>query len=126
MIGLKTILIADDEANLRTLVHTTLEDPECRILEASDGNAALELARREKPDLVLIDWMMPGMTGIEVMKALRSDPSTAKVPIIMLTAKGQEKDREQAFKAGTDFYLVKPFSPLELLKKVREVLEAVP
>ena len=122
----KTILIADDEANLRKLVHTTLEDPGCRILEAADGNAALDLAKREKPDLVLVDWMMPGLTGIEVMKALRADPATATVPIIMLTAKGQEKDREQAVKAGTDFYLIKPFSPLELLKKVREVLESTP
>jgi len=120
---LKTILIADDEVNLRKLVHATLEEPDCRILEASDGNAALQIALKEKPDLILLDWMMPGLTGIEVMKRLRQEEATAGVPIIMLTARGQGKDREQAMTAGTDIFLVKPFSPLELLTKVKEALE---
>lgn len=120
---MKTILLADDEANLRMLVHTTLEDPGYRILEAVDGTSALEMAKQEKPDLVVLDWMMPGMTGIEVATALRRDPATTHIPIIMLTAKGQEKDKEQALALEAHAYLVKPFSPLELLEKVQEVLE---
>ncbi|MBI3302020.1 MAG: response regulator [Deltaproteobacteria bacterium] len=119
---MKTILLADDETNLRMLVCTTLDDPQYRILEAANGTAALELARQEHPDLLVLDWMMPGMTGIEVAKALRRDPATAQIPIIMLTAKGQGTDREQGRALGTYAYLVKPFSPLELLEKVQKVL----
>lgn len=119
---MKTILLADDEAHLRTLVRTTLDDPQYRILEAADGNAALEVARKEHLDLLILDWMMPGLSGLEVAKALRQDPATTHIPIIMLTAKGQEKDKEQGLTVGTYAYLVKPFSPLELLEKVQEVL----
>jgi CheY-like chemotaxis protein len=120
--GMKTILLADDEANLRMLVHTTLDDPQYKILEAADGTAALELAKQEHPDLLVLDWMMPGMTGIEVARALRNDNNTSHIPIIMLTAKGQEKDKEQGRAFGAYAYLVKPFSPLELLEKVQEIL----
>jgi two-component system phosphate regulon response regulator PhoB len=119
---MKTILLADDEPNLRTLVHTTLEDSQYDILEAANGVDALELARSKRPDLLVLDWMMPGMSGIDVAKHLRGDPATAHIPIIMLTARGQEKDREQGLAAGALAYLVKPFSPLELLEKVKEVL----
>jgi two-component system, OmpR family, phosphate regulon response regulator PhoB len=119
---MKTILLADDEANLRILVRTTLEDPDYRILEAADGTSALELARQQHPDLLVLDWMMPGINGIEVAKALRQDPATAHIPIIMLTARGQETDKTQGHSLGTCAYLVKPFSPLELLQKVQEAL----
>ena len=119
---MKTILLADDEANLRMLVHTTLDDPQYRILEASDGASAFKLAKQEHPDLLVLDWMMPGMTGIEVARALHNDAATSHIPIIMLTAKGQEKDKEQGRALGAYAYLVKPFSPLELLEKVQEVL----
>lgn len=119
---MKLILLADDEANVRTLVRTTLDDPQYRILEAANGTTALDLARKEHPDLLVLDWMMPGMTGIEVAQALRQDPATANIPIIMLTAKAQETDKEQGRAVGTYAYLVKPFSPLELLEKVQEVL----
>lgn len=119
---MRTIVLADDEANLRKLVRLTLDDPQYRILEASSGMAVLELARQERPDLLLLDWMMPGMSGIEVVKKLREDPSLASIPIIMLTARGQEKDRQRALALGLHSYLVKPFSPLELIEKVQEVL----
>ena len=119
---MKTILLADDEANLRMLVRTTLEDPQFRILEAADGVEALALARAEHPDLLVLDWMMPGMSGIEVARTLRQNPATTSLPIIMLTAKGQETDKEQGRALDTYAYLVKPFSPLELLEKVQEVL----
>lgn len=119
---MKTILLADDETNLRTLIHTTLDDPAYRILEVADGAAALALARQEPPDLLVTDWSMPGMTGIEVVRALRQDPATAHIPIIMLTARGQDIDKQQGVALGAYAYLVKPFSPLELLEKVQEVL----
>lgn len=119
---MKTILLADDEANLRILVRTTLDDAEYCILEAADGTTALELARQERPDLLVLDWMMPGVNGFDVARALRQDPTTAHIPIIMLTAKGQETDKERGRSLGTSAYLVKPFSPLELLQKVQEIL----
>jgi two-component system, OmpR family, phosphate regulon response regulator PhoB len=119
---MKTILLADDEHNLRLLVRTTLDDLEYCILEAADGTTALELACKERPDLLLLDWMMPGINGIEVAKALRQDPATMHIPIIMLTAKSQETDKAQGHGVGVCTYLVKPFSPLELRRKVQEVL----
>jgi two-component system alkaline phosphatase synthesis response regulator PhoP len=119
---MKTILLADDEVPLRLLVRTTLADPHCRILEAADGSAALHLARQESPDLLILDWTMPGLSGIEVAQALRQDPATAHIPIIMLTAQGGVRDKAQGGALGIYAYLVKPFSPLELLGKVQEVL----
>jgi CheY-like chemotaxis protein len=120
---MKTILLVDDEEILRTLVHTTLEDPAYHILEAEDGASALEIARREIPALILLDWMMPKMSGIEVARQLRQDPTTAHIPIIMLTAKDQAKDREAGLALGIAAYLVKPFSPLELLETIETVLK---
>lgn len=118
---MKTILLADDEAHLRTLVRTTLDQPGYRILESEDGATALALARSERPDVVVLDWMMPNMTGIEVLTALRRDAATATLPIILLTAKGQRADVAQALGSGATAYLAKPFSPLELLAKVDEL-----
>jgi signal transduction histidine kinase len=118
---MKTILIADDEPNLRMLARITLDDPEYRILEAEDGPTALALARSESPDLLVLDWMMPGLTGIEVAHILRQDPRTTTIPIVMLTAKGQDTDKAQGRAVGVQAYLVKPFSPLELLQKIQEI-----
>jgi two-component system phosphate regulon response regulator PhoB len=119
---MNTILIADDEESLRLLIRTTLDSAEYTLLEAPDGISALEMARREMPDLVVLDWMMPGKTGIEVARELRADPHTARIAILMLTAMGQEQDRKQCLALGVQAYLVKPFSPLELLERVQEVL----
>jgi len=118
---MKKILLADDEANLRMLARITLDDPAYRILEAEDGIAALTLARNERPDLLVLDWMMPGLSGIEVARLLRQDPTTAHIPVIMLTAKGQEADRALGRDIGVYAHLVKPFSPLELLQKIQEI-----
>ncbi|HVP42894.1 MAG TPA: response regulator [Terriglobales bacterium] len=120
---MNTILVADDEDSLRLLIRTTLENAEVTILEATDGIAALEVARRELPDLILLDWMMPGKTGLQVARELRADPRTAAIAILMLTAMGQEKDRKAGLAAGVQAFLVKPFSPLELLQRVQEVLK---
>ncbi len=119
---MKSILIADDEESLRLLIRTTLEGPEYRLLEATDGIAALEMARSHHPDLIVLDWMMPGRSGVEVARELRADPATAHIALLMLTAMGQEKDRTRGLAAGVQAFLVKPFSPLELLDCVEEVL----
>ncbi|GAB6043544.1 response regulator [Endothiovibrio diazotrophicus] len=119
---MKSILIADDEETLRTLVRVTLEDPAYRILESGDGEEALTRVREECPDLVLLDWMMPGMSGIEVLEAMRDDPSTAAIPVVMLTARAGELARGRGMELGVAAYLTKPFSPLELISVVRSLL----
>jgi len=124
--SMKKILIVDDKPEVRELVSVTLEIGPYQILTASNGSQAIELARQEHPDLMLLDVMMPGggPDGFEVCRRLKSDPSTRDITIIMLTSKGQERDRELGYQAGADDYFVKPFSPLELIAKVEEVLEA--
>src|SRR3954464_9832481 len=116
------VLIADDQPNMRQLVRLTLESGHFEILEAPDGDAALALARAEHPDLLFLDWTMPGLAGVEVCRALREAPSTAHMRIVMLTARSQSADREHAREMGADDYITKPFSPIELLEKVRDVL----
>ncbi|MEH3054216.1 MAG: response regulator [Patulibacter minatonensis] len=115
-----TILIADDEPALRRLVRVTLDTGRIRLVEAADGDAALAAAQAEHPDLVLLDWSMPGRTGIEVARALREDPDTAKIPIVMLTARTLPADRDAADEVKIDAYMTKPFSPRALLDLVRE------
>jgi two-component system phosphate regulon response regulator PhoB len=119
---MKTILVVDDEPILRMLVSTTMADTEYRVMEASNGESARRLVATEKPDLILLDWTMPGMTGLDLATALRADPATRHIAIVMLTAKGQERDRARAANLGVTGYLVKPFSPLELMDRVRSVL----
>jgi len=120
---LKTILIADDEAHLRLLVRKTLTEDDYRIVEAANGQEALALVRKERPDLVILDWMMPRLSGLQVLEALRDDPDTAALRVIMLTARTQQVDRGLALREGVTAYLVKPFSPLELIQLVEQVLE---
>ena len=116
------VLIADDHEGMRALMRMTLEGDQFDVLEAADGVAAAELAKGELPDLIFLDWTMPGLSGIEVCRELRADPSTAAIKIVMVTARVQEREREAAFEAGVDDYITKPFSPIELLDKVVEVL----
>jgi signal transduction histidine kinase len=118
---MKTILIADDDANLRMLARLTLNDPEYKIIEAADGREALDLARSLHPDLLVLDWMMPNMNGIEVTHALQGDPHTAHIPIIMLTAKARVEDQQRGRAAGVQSYLVKPFSPLALREQIKRI-----
>lgn len=118
-----TVLLCDDESVLRTLVRATLESDDYAIVEASDGEESLELARRFRPHIVVLDMMMPGRSGIEVLRELRADPELADIPVVMLTARARTDDRDAALEAGADRYLAKPFSPLELISVVESLLE---
>jgi DNA-binding response OmpR family regulator len=117
-----TILVVDDEPPIVDLVRFTLEDADVRVIEASDGAEALVLARQTIPDLVLLDVHMPRLDGFEVCRQLRREPSLARIPIVMLTAAGQESDRARGRAAGADEYLTKPFSPLALLALVEALV----
>jgi len=120
---IKKILIVDDVQDVRDLVERTLRRDDWEILAAQSGEEAVSLARREKPDLIMMDIMMPGkIDGLEATRILKSDPQTRNCVVIMLTAKGQQTDIDMAAKAGADDYFVKPFSPLQLLQKVDDVL----
>ena len=120
---MKKVLIVDDRHEVRELVEVTLRVKDDRVLEASNAKEAIDLVRAEKPDLTLMDIMMPGdMDGLEATRILKNDPETKECPIVMLTAKGQKSDIEKGLEAGAEDYFVKPFSPLELIKKVEEVL----
>lgn len=120
---MKTILIVDDQVEVRELVDVTLRVENYKIIQAGNGKEAVETARKERPDLIILDVMMPGeIDGLEAARRIRKDPSTADCYIVMLTAKGQRADRQAGFNAGADDYFVKPFSPLELIQKVEEML----
>jgi two-component system, OmpR family, phosphate regulon response regulator PhoB len=118
------LLIADDEPAVRALVHATLEGDDYQIIEAGDGVEALELVREQNPSLVLLDVMMPRLNGLDVCRAIKSDPSTSNTMVVMLTAQAQQRDRERGMAAGADVYFTKPFSPLALLDLVEQVRQA--
>ena len=119
---MKTILIIEDEKDLAELVAFNLEKAGYRFMIASDGAMGLDKARTYSPDLILLDLMLPGMAGTEVCKALKSSEKTARIPVVMLTAKGEEIDRVVGFEVGADDYVVKPFSTRELLLRVQAIL----
>jgi two-component system phosphate regulon response regulator PhoB len=116
------ILVVEDEAALVTLLRYNLEREGFRVIAARDGEEALLLAREQKPDLVLLDWMLPLLSGIEVCRQVRRMPELRQVPIIMLTARGEEGDKLRGLDSGADDYVTKPFSPSELIARVRAVL----
>ena len=117
-----TVLVIDDEKDLLELVRYNLEKEHIDVITASDGQSGLDIGLKHKPDLVLLDLMMPGMNGLEVCKQLRADSRTSRVPIIMLTAKAAETDKIIGLEMGADDYITKPFSVRELLARVRAVL----
>ncbi len=119
------ILIVDDKPEVRELVGVTLEMGDYEILMADNGADALALARSELPDLMLLDIQMPGeLDGLDVCRALKNGAETSQIYIIILTAKGQEWDKQQGIEAGANEYFIKPFSPLKLISKVEEVIGA--
>ena len=116
------VLIVEDEANIRQLVKYNLEKESFQVIEAEDGLQGLRLAKAEKPDLVLLDLMLPQMDGLEVCRSLKGNQATAALPIIMLTAKSEEIDKVIGLELGADDYMTKPFSPRELVARVKAVL----
>ena len=118
----QTILVADDEADILNLVRFGLERDGHRVVMATDGAGALDLARAELPALCVLDVMMPKLTGLEVLQRLRQDPATAHVRVILLTARGRDTDIDRGFELGADDYVTKPFSPQELRRRVHAVL----
>ena len=118
----KTLVLVDDESDLRQIVRFALETPTLRILEAGNGHEALRLARQVEPDLIVIDWMMPGITGIEVIQILRRDPRTANIPIIMLTSQERTEEIDRLSALGPFAFLPKPFNPIELIQTVERAL----
>ena len=120
--GLATVLIADDEQSMRLLVHTTIESDDYQVVEASDGDEAWAMIQQYAPSLVILDIQMPGKNGLEVLGLIRSDPALKATRVIVLTAKALANDVATGLTTGADFYLTKPFSPLDLLARVDEAL----
>jgi len=123
---MKHILTVDDETNIRRLLQVNLQRAGYRVTMACDGVEALESISLERPDLVVLDVMMPRMDGFEVLRRLRMDAATADLPVIMLTAKAQDADVFRGWQSGADCYLTKPFNPTELLVFVKRVLDPPP
>lgn len=117
-----TVLVVEDEKDIRELLAYNLKREGFAVLEAGDGQAALELAREKLPDIILLDLMLPLLDGLGVCKALQREPKTAALPVLMLTAKGEEIDRVLGFELGAADYVVKPFSVREVLLRVRAIL----
>jgi two-component system, OmpR family, alkaline phosphatase synthesis response regulator PhoP len=123
MAARRRVLLADDDPSLLRLISTTLGTDDFELLQATDGEQALEAARRHHPDLVLLDVNMPRLDGFEVCRQLKSDPETASIKVVMLTARGTDADRARGRELGADDYFAKPFSPIQLLNKVYQLLE---
>lgn len=119
----KKILTVDDEKDILNVLEYILGKAGFKVISAGDGPKALAIAKNEIPDLIILDIMLPGMEGTEVLKAIKKDKLTEKIPVIMLTARGEEIDRVLGFELGADDYMVKPFSPRELLLRVNALLK---
>lgn len=116
------ILVVDDDADIRDMLSFKLAHAGYEVHTEEDGETGLAAAQELDPDLILLDWMMPRLTGPEVCTALRQEPQTARLPVILLTAKAQEADVQRGFASGADDYVSKPFSPRELVSRVQALL----
>jgi phosphate regulon transcriptional regulator PhoB len=121
----ETILLIEDEKNITELVKYNLELEGFRVLTSAKGNSGLTAAQKERPSLIILDLMLPELSGLEICKILKRDPKTKKIPIIMLTAKGTESDKVAGLELGADDYMTKPFSPRELVARVKAVLRRI-
>lgn len=115
------ILVVEDDVDIQDLVISLLSRAGYDVIVRGTGDAGLTAALTQQPDLVILDWMMPGMSGVEVCRAMRADPSAANITVLMLTSRAQEADIDQAFTAGADDYMVKPFGARELVSRVRSL-----
>ncbi|MCS6860592.1 MAG: response regulator [Abditibacteriales bacterium] len=121
----KKILAVDDERHIVRLVQVNLERAGYEVITAFDGVEALKKVHEEKPDLIVLDVMMPQMDGFETLKNLKANPATRDIPVIMLTAKAQDADVFRGWQSGVDCYLTKPFNPLELLTFVKRIFQSL-
>src|SRR5712692_269770 len=119
----RTVVIADDEPSVRLLVHATIGNDDYNVVEACDGDEAWSMIQEHQPSLVLLDVRMPGRTGLDILRTIKSDPRLTSTKVILLTASAQESDIAAGLVAGADFYLTKPFSPRDLLSRLDEALE---
>jgi len=119
---MKKILAVDDEKHIARLIEINLQKAGYEVVTASNGKEAMDAVAADKPDLIVLDWMMPQMSGLEVLKALKVDPQTETIPVIMLTAKAADADVFKGWSSGVDCYLTKPFNPMELLTFVERIL----
>lgn len=117
------VMIVDDEPDIRRLVSFSLKRHGFEVVEATDGLAACALAADERPDLILMDVMMPLMNGFEASRKLKADPQTSGIPIVMLSAKSQVYEQEEGLESGAAYYICKPFTPAELVEKVTQHVE---
>ena len=124
MAGQRVLVVDDEPFILRSLTYV-LKREGFDVVEARDGIEAIEVARRERPDLVFLDVMMPRMNGFDVLAEIKGEPTLSHARVILLTAKGQDSDREQGFKLGCEDYLTKPFSPMRIVELARSFLGAV-
>lgn len=121
---MKKILIVEDHESIKELLMETLGGNNYQFLEANNGETAIRICQQDKPDLIVMDIMMPGeIDGLQAMQIIKQDPNAANCPVILVTAKGQRKDKERGCDAGADAYFIKPFSPIELIRKVEELIE---
>ena len=118
----KKILLVDDEVDIVSMIQLRLEASGYEVIVAGDGNSAYGMAKSTSPDLIILDLMLPGMDGYQVCRLLKFDQNYKNIPIIILSAKSQQEDKEWGQKAGADFYLTKPFKQEELLAKIKELL----
>jgi len=118
-----SILAVEDEEHIRNILEYNLKLDGFEVHLAQDGHKGLQLARRVRPDVILLDWMMPDMDGLEVLSALKEDERTENIPVFMLTAKAMKRDLVQALRKGADDYIAKPFNPVELGQTIRSKLE---
>lgn len=120
------VLVADDDPVVREVLQAALESRGYSVVAVGDGSSAVEAARRYTPSLALLDWLMPGMYGPDVCAALRAEPATAQIPIVLLTTQGEERAVSHGFRSGADEYVTKPFHPREVLAVVDRLLAEAP
>lgn len=119
---MRKVLVADDEHNIRHILDFSLNAEGFTVLSALNGNDAYQLALDEVPDVIVLDVMMPGQSGVETCRALKDEPRTARIPVILLTARATREDRAEGLAAGADRYITKPFSPQKVVDAVLELL----
>ena len=119
------VLIVEDEVAIVTMLRYNLEKEGLKVFSTGDGDEAVSMVKTHRPDVIVLDWMLPGMSGVDICATLRKQEETKAVPIIMLSARGEESDRIRGLDAGADDYMVKPFSPSELIARIKAVLRRI-